>query len=297
MKLMNLFGVDVMRLNHNLATLNIYRNQLKVADSQSKALNNITTGYKINSAKDNPNAIAQSERMRIQIRGIQMASRNVQDGMSMLQTADGALDSISTALRRMKELTIQAGSASSTDDRQVIQNEIDQMKDLINQTSQNNEYNGVKLLNDNNVTSNDSPESINMITGANVGESIAIPKYNISTALLGSNKTTDKLSNISVLNDVGISNAIDTINGSLETVNSIRSKYGALENRFEGLYQNLDSISVSLQGAESGLRDADLASEMIDYSKAGILIDAGNAMMVQSNNFPKDILRVLENVK
>lgn len=285
-----------MRLYHNLTSLNIFRNQTKNLQLQSKALNNISSGLKVNSAKDNPNAIAQSERMRIQIRGLQMASQNVQDGASMLQAVDGNLNSVTAMLQRIKELTIQAGGAGSDADKEVIQSEIKQMIQGIDQTVSNGEFNGINIIHDAK-SDNTNPIIKKLPVGANVDETIDIPKYNLSTDAIGSKTTGKKLSQIDVTTEEGLNSALDTIDGAIETILSVRSKYGALENRLQSSYDNMNSIEVSMQGAESSLRDADIASEMIEYSKDGILIEAGNAMMVQSNNLPKDILRVLENVK
>ena len=141
-----------MRLMHNLNSLNIYREQNKVVSRQSAALRRISSGYKINSAKENPNAIASSEKMRIQIRGLQMAQRNAQDGVSMLQTADGALDNITSMLQRIRELTVQAGNDSATiEDKKVIQEEINNLKQGIGDIIKNTQFNGVELLKGNKI--------------------------------------------------------------------------------------------------------------------------------------------------
>lgn len=285
-----------MRLNHNLASLNIYRNQVGHLASQSNALNNISSGQRINSAKDDPNAIAKSERMRMQIRGLQMASTNIQDGTSMMQSVDGDLDSVTSMLQRIRELTLQASGTTNSDDKKVIKSEIDQMIKGIDQTVHNSEFNGVNLINDT-TSDNNNPNLKYMSVGANVDEKVAIPKYNLSSDAIGSKISGQKLSQIDITSEQGIGSALETIDGAMETVLSARSKYGAIENRFESLYDNLDNIGTIIQGAESGIRDADIASEMLNYSKDGILVEAGNAMLAQTNNFPKEILKVLENIK
>lgn len=286
-----------MRLNQNLASLNIYRNQVSNYRKQSSAINNISNGYKVNSAKQNPNNLAKSESMRMQIRGLQMAARNAQDGMSMLNTVDGAIDSISSMLQRIRELTIQAGGANNDEAIEAIQQEINEMVKGIDDAANNCDFNGVRLIKNDEVVDNNSPTYIKMAGGANVGETIQIPKYNLSTNMLGGASAGDKLRNIDVTTDEGRSKALSTIDSAIDTVTSVRSKYGALQNKFESLYTNLSSIEISIQGAESSLRDADISYEMMELARANILVEAGNAMMVQSNNFPKEVLRILENMR
>ena len=295
-----------MRINKNIASLNIYRVYSENLTKQSGALERISSGIKINSSKDNPNAIAQSERLRMQIRGLQMAARNTQDGVSMLQTAEGGLNGITTSLQRVRELLVQAGGVTTSEDKETIQKEINQMLAGAEDMANNTEFNGVKLLVDNDRSEipqippippvppyhNDnkgSSDTIKTATGCNVGEIIEIPKYNLTTEGLN-------LSNGNVdVNNIGT--AIEHIDEALNVIISARSKYGALENRFESNYNSTIEIADKVQSAESGIRDADMAEEMMGYAKYNILIEAGNSMMAQTNKFPQDILRVLENVR
>lgn len=297
-----------MRLNHNLASLNIYREHTRVLANQSKALERISSGNKINSAKDNPNAIASSERMRMQIRGLQMAQRNAQDGVSMLQTAEGGLDGITAMLQRIRQLAVQAGSGSNTPgDIENIQTEINEMIEGIDSIGDNTEFNGVPVLNPEGDPSvsydNNAPrKKLIMPIGANVGEEVEIPLYDIS-----SNNLTDGTNSLSQLNTnansgdglegLGIDKAITIIDKAIDMTLSVRSKYGALSNRFESTYDKVSEIHDRVTGAESQIRDADIAEEMMEFAKNNVLIDAGHAMMVQSNKFPQDVLRILENVK
>jgi flagellin len=286
------------RINKNLASLNIYRSYSENLIKQSGALGRISSGIKINSSKDNPNAIAQSERLRMQIRGLQMAARNTQDGVSMLQTAEGGLEGITSSLQRVRELLVKTGGATTPEDKETIQKEINQMlagaEDMANDT----EFNGVKLLVDppanppdplNPPNDNKGSKFIYTTTGANVGEKIEIPRYNLTTE--GLNLSNGKVD----VNDIDVS--LENIDKALDVIISARSKYGALENRFESNYNSTLEIADKVQSAESGIRDADMAEEMMGYAKYNILIEAGNAMMAQSNKFPQDILRVLENVR
>jgi flagellin len=279
-----------MRLNHNMASLNIYKNQSKVLEKQSTALGRISSGYKVNKTKDNPNALAQSERLRMQIRGTQMASRNAQDGTSMLQSAEGALGSVNDMLVRIRELTVQAGSGTNTtEDKATIQGEIDQMIKGINDIANNTEFNGVKLL-------AGEKGALSMPVGANIGEVVYIDTFDLTSAGLKDSEG-NLLVDIKVAEEGGVDKALKTIDSVIDKVLSINSKYGALENRFESSYKNLNEISDKMQGAESGIRDADIAEEMMEFAKSNILIEAGTALMAQSNRFPQDVLRILENMK
>ncbi|MFL0269655.1 flagellin [Candidatus Clostridium radicumherbarum] len=283
-----------MRLLHNLASLNIYNEQTKALQRQSVALGRISSGVKVNSAKDDPIAISQSERLRMQIRGLQMASKNTQDGMSMMQTAEGALGSITDALQRIRELTVQAGSGSnSLQDNANIKTEIDQMLKTVNDAAENMEFNGVKLL-------ANSSTTISMATGANVGDKVDIPLFNL--ALYKPDGSIDGTSNISSLTGINVTtnstaNDISVIDDAIKNVLSISSKYGSLENRFESTYSNLNELSDRMEGADSNLRDADIADEMMEYSKDSILSEAGTALMAQTNKLPQDVLRILQNMK
>jgi Flagellin and related hook-associated proteins len=282
-----------MRLSHNIASLNVYSAYSKALQKQSTAMNRISTGYKVNNAKDDPNVIAQSERMRMQIRGLQMAGKNAQDGVSMLQTAEGGLDTMTSMAQRIRELVVQSGSGANTpEDRKTIQNEIDQMIDGMDDIAKNTEFNGVKLLAED--------KSLEMPIGANAGESVEIPQQNLTSEKLATadGKTLKQMkSDYSLTNGDNVDDALDIVDNALNTIVSIRSKYGALENRFESSLQDLNEISDRMDGADSNLRDADIAAEMAELAKNNILTEAGNAMMVQTNKFPQDVLSILQNVR
>ena len=286
-----------MRLNTNLMSLNVYKGYTKALKSQSVAFNRISTGLKINSAKDDPNNLGQSEMLRIQIRGLQAAERNLQDGTSMLQTFDGALSSVSESLIRMKELVVQGSSDSLTsEDKANIQKEIDQLKEHINSVSKNTEFNGVKLLDDDKVIDNNKPGFITTTIGANVGEQAKIPTFNTNTSFLGKAEE-GYVEDINLL-DLSMKEMNFTVlDSAISQVNSIRSKYGAIQNKFESLSQNLGEISEAVEKSDSNLRDADIAEEMMSYSKDLILVQSSIAMMAQTNKLPQDVLQILERLK
>ncbi|GFP77101.1 flagellin N-terminal helical domain-containing protein [Clostridium fungisolvens] len=286
-----------MRLYHNLASLDLFRNYKKNLAGQSNSIERLSSGVKINSAKENPNAIGQSELIRLQLRGSDAAQKNVQDGVSMMQTVDGALGSVNEALQRMKELTVQGSNDTLSDhDKEIVQQEMEQLKQHINSIGSDAEFNGLKLLNSQYVTNNDQPYMQPMMSGANVGDTIDIPMYNISTDMLKDDKG-NALSGIDVTDASKSSTNLKVIDDSIAQVNSIRSKYGALQNRFEVASENLSSNSEVLQRADSSLRDTDIANEMMEYSKNGILVQSATALLAQTNKFPQDVLNILSRVK
>lgn len=278
-----------MRLYHNTMSLNVFRNYSKSLVVQSKSLDKISSGYKINGAMDNPVKIAQSENMRMQIRGMQMAQKNVQDGVSLLQTAEGSMDSMRNYLNRIRELAIQGGNGSySGEEKDAINAEIKSLISGFDNAYDIADTNGVKLLNDT-TSNNDGNTSIHVSSGAINGERIAIPTYNLSSNKLG-------IGNVDVKNNDTSTN-LEAIDKAIDTVLTVSGKYGALCNRFESTLNILDENALTTQKAESGIRDADIAEEMIEFSRGSLLKDAGIAMMAQTNNFPNDILRILERVK
>lgn len=285
-----------MRLNQNMQSLNVYRNYKKNLVTQSKALDRVSTGTKINSAKDNPNKLGVSEGLRLQIRSLQMAERNIQDGVSMMQATDGALSSVSESLIRIKELTVQAGGVNSESDLAIIQNEIEQIKQGIDYTVNNSEFNGVKLLNSDKVTTNDYPKYLKHVVGANAQEEIEIPIYNLTTDVLG-DKMGNTLNSLDVTKKEDLDKNISIVDAAISTVNSVRSRYGAIQNRMETSSENLGGSSYNLQNAESRIRDTDIALEMAEYARTSVLHETSIALMQQTNRFPQEILRVLENMK
>ncbi len=285
-----------MRLNQNMQSLNVYRNYKKNLSTQSTALDRISTGTKINSAKDNPNKLGVSEGLRLQIRSLQMAGKNIQDGISMMQATDGALSVVGESLLRLKELTIQSAGVTNERDLEVIQVEIDTLKKDIDTTVNSSDFNGVKLLNSDKVANNDYPKYLKHVVGANAEEEIEIPMYNLTTDILSDNKG-NTLKSIDVTNRDDLDKNMSIIQSAISTINSVRSRYGAIQNRMETSSENLGGSSYNLQSAESRVRDTDIALEMAEYARTSVLHETSIALMKQTNNFPQDILRVLQNLK
>lgn len=278
-----------MRININMKSLGIYSGYKKNIAANSAAMNKISSGKKINSAKDNPLKIEQSENFRMQIRALEMANKNLQDSSSMIQVADTAMGTISEALIRMKELTVQAANEVTNEaDRKLIQDEIDVLRSHIDDTAKNTEFNGNKLLVNGNVTDNSKPDYVEMQIGANVGDSIGIPFFNVSSETLGIDK-------LDVVNDA--TKALNSIDEALKNVNGCRAKYGAVQNRLENSIEITSSSSYIYEKSSSDINDADIALEMAEIARTSILMESATAMMAQSNNFPKDMLNILANLR
>lgn len=278
-----------MRININMKSLGIYSGYKKNIIANSTAMERISSGKKINSAKDNPLKIEQSENFRMQIRALEMANKNLQDSTSMIQVADTAMGTISEALIRMKELTVQAANEVTNEaDRKLIQDEIDVLRSHIDDTANNTEFNGNKLLVNGNVTDNSKPQYVEMQIGSNVGDSIGIPFFNVSATTLGLDK-------LDVVNDA--TEALNSIDKALKDVNACRAKYGAVQNRLETSIEITSSASYTYEKASSDINDADIALEMAEIARTSILMESATAMMAQSNNFPKDMLNILANLR
>lgn len=249
------------------------------------AMKKVSSGVKIQSAKDDPNNLAKSERMRMNIRGLQIANRNVQDGVSMLQSADGSLSSINAILGRIRELTVQYGNGSnSEEDKEIIKKEIDQMIEGCEDIVNNSEFNGVKLFKD----GGKKP----MQLGTEVGDSMEVEFFNLGDKLEG-------LTGLKTKNtkDFDVDDTLKVVDESINTIVDVRSKYGAIMNKFEDTMNNLSSFELATQESESRVRDADIAEEMVEVARTNILLEAGRAIMVQTNQLPQDMLRILENVR
>lgn len=286
-----------MRLNHNISSLSIYNGYKKNLINNKSAIERLSTGIKINSAKDNPNKIGQSEQMRIQIKSLQAVQRNLQDGVSMLQTADGALQEVNNTLARIKELSVSAANGTKSEsEKEIIQNEIEEMKKNIDDLANNTEFNGVKLLCDERVPNNKYPMYKNIVVGGMQGEQSRIPSFNIRTEILKDEKG-NTLKDIDIRTQKGVNSALEVIDESIETVSNIRSRYGAMQNRLETTAENIGSNEQAFERAVSNLIDSDIALEMAELARTQILNDSSLALISQSNNLPKDALRILERVR
>lgn len=285
-----------MRLCHNLFSLNIFRNYKNTITSNSKSIGNISSGEKLKSAKDNPNKIAQSENLRMEIISRSAAQSNIQDSNSMIQTFDGALQEYNNNLKRLKTLVVQASNGTnSEDDRKVIQKEIDGIKQTLDDLANNTNFNGMKLTSKNaaaeGATEPSTPMNIKTTTiGAIAGETVDIPFYDVTTKGLGIN-------NINVVDPDKLDDAIDKVDVATKKISMIRSKYGSLQSRLEETYSSMGEIDETLSSSQSNIADADIAEEMMNIARTRILYQSSIALMTQSNKLPQDALNILANVK
>ncbi|WP_252243524.1 MULTISPECIES: flagellin [unclassified Clostridium] len=284
-----------MRLSHNMFSANIYNNYKKQLTNNSRSVNNISSGLKLNSAKDNPNKITQSQMLKIQVLSNASAKRNIEDTNSMIQTFDGAMAEMNDSLGRIKELTVQAGGGTLTDgDRETIQNEIDVLTEHLDYMAKSTEFNGVKLINEDKATLKDG--AVTSMIGSLQDELTVLPKFNLTAEGLGFKDNTGKKL-LDVTNKDNIGNSLDIIDTAIQSVSSARSKYGAIQLRLEGTGDAISENSLSLEKSQSNIADADIAFEMLKFSESQILIQSSISLIAQSNNFPQDALNVLKNIR
>ena len=276
-----------MIINHNIAALNTL-NRLNIAtNAQSKSMEKLSSGLRINRAGDDAAGLAISEKMRAQIRGLDQASRNAQDGISLIQTAEGALNETHSILQRMRELAVQAANDTNTEtDRQELQKEVNQLAQEITRIAKNTEFNTQKLLD-----GSLSGTGLTFQIGANSGQTI-----NLKIGAMDA--TTLQVSGVSGGIDISTdaataTTAIATIDTAIEKVSAERSKLGAYQNRLEHTINNLSTSSENLTAAESRIRDVDMAKEMMEQTKNSILAQAAQAMLAQANQQPQGVLQLL----
>lgn len=270
-------------INTNIASLNAQRNLNVSQNSLSTALQRLSSGLRINSAKDDAAGLAISERMTSQIRGMNQAARNANDGISLAQTAEGALVEIGNNLQRIRELAVQSANATnSEDDRDALQKEVTQLIDEIQRVGEQTSFNGTKLL-DGNFTS-----QIFQV-GANKDETIEFTDIADTTA---SGLGVDGV-DISGTDGTNAADAIETIDDALKLVNSTRADLGAIQNRFSSAIANLQTSSENLSASRSRIQDADFAAETAALTRSQILQQAGVAMLSQANALPNNVLSLL----
>lgn len=272
-----------MRINNNLMAMNTYR-QLKINSfGTEKSIEKLSSGYRINRAGDDAAGLAISEKMRAQIKGLQMSSKNAQDGISMIQTAEGALSESHSILQRMRELSVQAANDSNVSaDRSALSLELVQLSNELNRIASTTQFNTRKLL-------NGSLQAAKFQVGANANETISLSISAMSASALGVVHGT----NIGVATSASAQSAVSIINSAISSVSVARAKLGAVQNRLEHTINNLDTSAENLQAAEARIRDTDMAQEMMRFTKHNILNQAATAMMAQANQQPQTVLSLL----
>ena len=276
-----------MIINHNMNAMNAHRNMGVNNNNAAKAMEKLSSGLRINRAGDDAAGLAISEKMRGQIRGLDQASRNAQDGISLIQTAEGALNETTNILQRMRELSVQAANdTNATSDREAITTELQALRQEISRIADTTKFNGKNLIN-----SAASQTSLNIQVGANAGEKIVLSLTAMTASAIG--VTSGVVSDVAKGTTGDANSLTSAIDAALVKVSTQRAKFGALQNRLEHTIKNVDNTSENLQAAESRIRDVDMAKEMMNFSKNNILNQAAQAMLSQANQQPQNVLQLL----
>lgn len=277
-----------MIINHNLTAMNAYRNLASVNERVDKNMEKLSSGMRINRAADDAAGLAISEKMRGQIKGLNMATKNSQDGISLIQTAEGALNETHSILQRMRELSVQsANDTNTTEDREKLQLEMNQLRQELDRVSTSTEFNTRKLL-----TGEYAEGGLTFHIGANKDQNVKLNIADMSATYLKVNGGTDEEA-LSISTQEDANSSILTVNNALERVSEERANLGALQNRLEHTINNLRVSGENLQAAESRIRDADMANEMVSLNKDRIISQAGTAMLAQANTSPQSVLQLL----
>jgi flagellin len=278
-----------LRIQNNIEAFNTHRQLNATATQASKSMEKLSSGYRINRAADDAAGLGISEKMRGQIGGLAQAQRNVQDGISLVQTAEGALGEVHSMLQRVRDLKVQFENGTNDDnDKQSISAEVAQIGKEISSILTDTKFNGTAVF----------TNGASFQVGANEGETIAVA----STAFAVSS-TTAATGGLKEMTDLGLSAttvsttfdalSITTIDDMIKNVSTVRSNYGAVQNRLEHRLTNLATYQENLTASESRIRDVDMAAEMTKFTKLGILQQAGTSMLSQANQAPQNVLSLL----
>ncbi|MCB1843403.1 MAG: flagellin FliC [Halioglobus sp.] len=263
-------------INTNVASLNAQRNLSESSSSLATSLQRLSSGLRINSAKDDAAGLAISERMTTQIRGLNQAARNANDGISLAQTAEGAMAEVTNNLQRIRELAVQSANATnSTSDRAALDAEVQTLIAEIDRVAADTTFNGVQLLN--------TAATLSFQVGANGGETVDVDTVDVSGVITGDITT--------AANATTMLGAVDT---ALDTVNGARADLGAAQNRFESIVRSVQTTAENLSASRSRIQDADFAAETANLTRAQILQQAGTAMLAQANSAPQNVLALLQ---
>lgn len=277
-----------MIVQHNMTALNANR-QLGVTNTNlARSTEKLSSGYRINRASDDAAGLSISEKMRGQIRGLKQASTNAQDGQSLIQTAEGAMNEIHSVLQRMRELTVQAKNDTYLqEDRAKIKTEVDQLQSEITRIATQTQFNKMNLL-------TGSYKSMQFQVGANDNQVIKLSIGRLTASVLGVGGVASAIGNTTVSKGSIIGNQLSTIDEAITTVSTARSNLGAISNRLDHTIANADNMAENLQSSESKIRDVNIASEMVSYSSMSILQQAGQSMLSHANQATQGVLSLLQ---
>jgi len=276
-------------INTNIASLNAQRSMSSSQASLATSMQRLSSGLRINSAKDDAAGLAIAERMNAQVRGMNVAIRNANDGISLAQTAEGALAKVGDSLQRMRELAVQARNATNSDsDKDSLNKEFAELQKEISRVLGGTAFNGKKILGDDatamtfQVGANTTDDDVISITSENMTTQSDISVVTATTAAIDSTATTGAIKTV-----------IDNIDLAIDTINNTRATFGAAQSRFDSVISNLQQSVENQAAARSRIMDADFAAETANLSRAQILQQAGNAMIAQANSLPQQVLSLL----
>ncbi|WP_028057396.1 flagellin N-terminal helical domain-containing protein [Candidatus Solirubrobacter pratensis] len=282
-----------LRIQNNVEAFNAHRQLSGTAAKAAKAMEKLSSGYRINRAADDAAGLAISEKMRSQIGGLDQAQRNAQDGVSLVQTGEGALNEVHSMLQRVRDLKVQYSNGTlDNDDKSAISAEVQQLGKEISDITKNTEFNGIKLLS--------GGGDVTLQVGAGSADTITLTATEMSGAV--GTAGTGGLQEITDIGSAGTVAAADTafaalsldnIDDAIKNVSSARSTFGAVQNRLEHRLNNLSTYQENLVASESRIRDVDMASEMVNFTKLNILQQAGTSMLSQANQAPQNVLSLL----
>ncbi|MEV0131937.1 flagellin [Dactylosporangium sp. NPDC050688] len=282
-----------LRINNNIAAQNAYRN-LSVTDSQmSKSLERLSSGFRINRAADDAAGLSISEGLRSQIGGLKVAVRNAQDGISVVQTAEGALTETHSILQRMRDLSVQASSTGSqdTDARTAAQTEFTQLNAELDRIATTTAFGGQKLLDSSSSYVGTFQVGANTATADQIAVNLTTNAFGGVTAVTGFDASGLGVASLDLV--TGASAAITAIDEAIKGVSTARATLGAYQNRFEHTINNLNTAVENLSASESRIRDTDMAQEMVSFTRSQILTQAGTSMLAQANQAPQNVLSLL----
>ena len=289
-----------LRINNNIAAQNAYRNLSVTYSAMSKSLEKLSSGYRINRAADDAAGLSISEGLRSQIGGLKVAVRNAQDGISVVQTAEGALTETHSILQRMRDLAVQSSSSGSqdTDARAAAQTEFTQLNSELDRIAKTTSFGGQKLLDTNGASGYAGTFQVGANTAAE--DQIAV---NLTTAAFGAGSTLTGFGSVGLgvnsldlttsTGPLGGTNAIGAIDTAIKGVSTARATLGAYQNRFEHTINNINVAVENLSASESRIRDTDMAQEMVSFTRSQILTQAGTSMLAQANQAPQNVLSLL----
>lgn len=271
-----------LQINTNVAALNAHRNLSSTQNQLSSSLEKLSSGLRINRAADDAAGLSISEGLRSQVNGLQVAARNAQDGISVIQTAEGSLNEAHDILQRVRDLTVQAGNDTNNEAaRTAIMNEVGQLGQELQRLADNANFNGINLL-------DGSQETLTFQIGAGADSS-----NRINVNLTNLSEVADAINNLADVDATSVEAALGAIDAQIAEVSAARSDLGASQNRLESAINSINVSRENLAAAESRIRDVDMAAEMTDFTRANILSQAGTAMLAQANQSTQGVLQLL----